>query len=151
MVSAAQPFCLPHKLPPSLATIHRRWRGLIRAENRMPFSDDISVSRLGGQTSRLMLVDVFSTPQRFRFSRLGEGIIARFGGDISGQFADELKLGEPFDYLLAQAAATVEAAAPTFYSTSPPRQKKRRRGDYARIMLPAWGNGRVDLIVGAVG
>ena len=117
----------------------------------MPFSDDISVPRLGKLSSGLLLVDVFSIPQRFRVNHLGDNIIAKFDVDILGRFADEVELHKPFNYFLAQAAATVEAAAPTLYSSSPPQQRKRRRGDYVRIMLPAWGNGRVSLLVGAIG
>jgi len=117
----------------------------------MPFSDDISLLRLGKLAPNLLLIDVFSEPQRFRFNHLGEKAIATFGADISGKFADELDLREPLNYFLAQASATVEAAAPTFYSGSPPRPKKTRRGGYSRILLPAWGNGRVDLLLGAIG
>lgn len=117
----------------------------------MPFSDDISLLRLGKLAPNLLLIDVFSMPQRFRFNHLGEKTIAKFGADISGKFADELDLREPLNYFLAQASATVEAAAPTSYSSSPPRPNKTRRGGYSRILLPAWGNGRVDLLLGAIG
>ena len=117
----------------------------------MPFSDDISLLRHGKLAPNLLLIDAFSMPQRFRFNHLGEKTIAKFGADISGKFADELDLREPLNYFLAQASATVEAAAPTFYSNSPPRPKKSRRGGYSRILLPAWGNGRVDLLLGAIG
>ena len=117
----------------------------------MPFSDDISLLRHGKLSTNLLLIDVFSKPQRFRFSHLGEKTIAKFGGDITGKFADELDLREPLNYFLAQASATVEAAAPTFYSSNLPRPKKIRRGSYSRILLPAWDNGRVDLLLGAIG
>jgi hypothetical protein len=151
MVLAAQPFPLPRKLSPALASAYRHWKALIRAENAMPFSDDISLLRLGKLAPNLLLIDVFSAPQRFRFNHLGEKTIAKLGADMSGKFADELDLHEPLNYFLAQASATVEAAAPTIYASSPPRPKKTRRGGYSRILLPAWGNGRVDLLLGAIG
>jgi len=151
MIPAAQPFPLPRKLSPALASAYRRWKALIRAENTMPFSDDISLLRHGKLSTNLLLIDVFSKPQRFRFNHLGEKTIAKFGVDITGKFADELDLREPLNYFLAQASATVEVAAPTFYSSSPPRPKRTRRGGYSRILLPAWGNGRVDLLLGAIG
>jgi hypothetical protein len=62
-----------------------------------------------------MLVDVFSRPQRFRFSKLGHNIIRKLGNDISGQFGDEIKPIEPLNYFIAQASATIEAGAPTLY------------------------------------
>jgi hypothetical protein len=151
MIPAAQPFPLPRKLSPALASAYRHWKALIRAENTMPFSDDISLLRHGKFSTNLLLIDVFSKPQRFRFNHLGEKTIAKFGVDITGKFADELALREPLNYFLAQASATVEVAAPTFYSSSPPRPKRTRRGGYSRILLPAWGNGRVDLLLGAIG
>lgn len=151
MVLAAQPFPLPRKLSPALASAYRHWKALIRAENTMPFSDDISLLRHGKLAPNFLLIDVFSMPQRFRFNHLGEKTIAKFGADISGKFADELDLREPLNYFLAQASATVEAAAPTSYSSSPPRPNKTCRGGYSRILLPAWGNGRVDLLLGAIG
>jgi hypothetical protein len=61
--------------------------------------------------------------------------------------ADEIKLAEPLNYFIAQASATIEAGTPTLYSAA--RGKSRGRG-YSRILLPAWGNGRIDLLLGAV-
>jgi len=113
----------------------------------MPFSDDVSLGPIEKLSAHVMLVDVFSGPQRFRFSRLGDNIIGKFGNDVSGQFADEIRPIEPLNYFIAQASATVEAGAPTLYSAV--RKTSRGRG-YSRILLPAWGNGRIDLLLGAV-
>jgi hypothetical protein len=143
----AQPFPLPRKLPPRLATVLRYWKTLIRAENMMPFSDDVSLSSLERLSAHLLLIDVFSGPQRFRFNHLGKSIIAKLGSSPTGQFADELKLSEPLNYVIAQASATAEGGAPTLYCST---RKKTPRSGYSRILLPAWGNGRVDLLIGAI-
>lgn len=148
MALAAQPFPLPRTMPPRLVRVHRFWQRLIRAENTMPFSDDIDLAPLKTLSTALMLIDVFPAPQRFRFNRLGTNIIARFGTDVTGGFVDESELREPFDYFIAQASATVEAGAPTLYASGSAR--KRTRGGYTRILLPAWGNGRIDLLLGAI-
>jgi hypothetical protein len=66
---------------------------------------------------------------------------------LTGQFADELKPTEPLNYFIAQASATVEAGAPTLYRAA---KKRKRLSGYSRILLPAWGNGRVDLLIGAI-
>jgi hypothetical protein len=147
MMTAVQPFPLPSQLPPTLASIHQYWKLLIRAENPMPFSDDVSLGPIEKFSAHLMLVDIFSGPQRFRFNRLGENIIGKLSNDLTGQFADEIKPAEPLNYIIAQASATIEAGAPTLYSAA--RGKSRGRG-YSRILLPAWGNGRIDLLLGAV-
>ncbi len=148
MASLAQPFPLSRTMPPRLVRVHRFWQGLIRAENAMPFTDDIDLVPLKALSANLMLVDVSPTPQRFRVNRLGAKIVARLGRDFTGRFVDELGPHEPFNYFIAQASSTVEAGAPTFYCSSAARKKSR--GGYARIMLPAWGDGRVALLLGAV-
>jgi hypothetical protein len=147
MMTAVQPFPLPSQLPPTLASIHQYWKLLIRAENPMPFSDDVSLGPIEKFSAHLMLVDIFSGPQRFRFNRLGENIIGKLSNDLTGQFADETKPAEPLNNFIAQASATIEAGAPTLYSAA--RGKSRGRG-YSRLLLPAWGNGRIDLLLGAV-
>ncbi|MGA8694652.1 MAG: hypothetical protein WB689_12570 [Xanthobacteraceae bacterium] len=81
---------LPRQLPPTLASIHQYWKMLIRAENPMPFSDDVSLGPIEKLSAHLKLVDVFSGPQRFRFNRLGENIIGKLTNDLTGQFADAL-------------------------------------------------------------
>jgi len=43
MMTATQPFPFPRQPPPMLARIHQYWKTLIRAENPMPFSDDVSL------------------------------------------------------------------------------------------------------------
>ena len=136
-----QPFPLPKKLAGPLARVHRYWADLIRAENEMPFADDVNLSHLPALAGSLLLVAVFAKPQRFRFNHLGDELIHRLGANITGKFADEVELRGPFEFLIAQASATVEARAPTCYSN--------RRG-YARMLLPTWGDGRIELLLGAI-
>jgi len=97
----AQPFPLPEKLPNLLAGVHHYWIDLIRAENEMPFADDVNLSRLPALAGNLFLVDVFLKPQRFRFDHLGDELIHRFGTNITGKFADEVQLHGPFEFLSA--------------------------------------------------
>lgn len=137
----AQPFPLPRKLPNPLGSVHRYWNELIRAENEMPFADDVNLSQLPALAGSLLLVDVFAKPQRFRFNHLGDELIRRLGANVAGQFVDEVELRGPFEFFIAQASATVEARAPTWYAS--------RRG-YARILLPTWGDGRIELLLGAI-
>jgi hypothetical protein len=75
----AQPFPLPEKLPSPLASVQRYWNDLIRAENEMPFADDVNLSQLPALVGNLLLVDVFAKPQRFRFNHLGDELIHRLG------------------------------------------------------------------------
>jgi hypothetical protein len=92
--------------------VQRYWNDLIRAENEMPFADDVNLSQLPALVGNLLLVDVFAKPQRFRFNHLGDELIHRLGTNITGKFADEVELHGPFEFFIAQASATVEARAP---------------------------------------
>lgn len=150
MITPRQPFPLPRKLPPSLARVHRFWKDLIRAENKMPFADDVDLSGLSKSPARLILIDVFFGPERFRFNYLGEKSGRKLDADIVGKFVDELEARSPFDYFFAQASATVEAKAPTFYVSSVPSREKTRNRGYRRLLLPTWGDGRVELLLGAI-
>jgi hypothetical protein len=107
----------------------------------MPFADDVNLSKLPALAGNLLLVDVFAKPQRFRFNHLGDELIRRFGANVTGKFIDELDLHVPLEFFIAQASATVEGRSPTWYSSP--------RG-YARILLPTWGDGRIELLLGAI-
>lgn len=134
-----QPFAPPANLTPDLAQVRTYWDELKRGENKVPFADDVNLSKLPGLQGRLLLVDVFDKPVRFRFNIVGADVTAAYGGDLAGKFADEIDLKGPLAYFLAQASATVEARAPTFYQDGT-----------ARLLLPLWGNGYVSALLGAV-
>jgi len=134
-----QPFALPAHLTPDLAQLRTYWDGLKRGENKVPFADDVALSKLPGLQGRLLLVDVFDKPVRFRFNIVGADVSAWYGGDLAGKFADEIEAKGPLAYFPAQASATVEARAPTFHQDGA-----------ARLLLPLWGNGYVSALLGVV-
>jgi hypothetical protein len=134
------PFALPEKLDRDLARVQAYWEGLRRGGNDMPFWDDLKVDAIGGEAS-VLLIDVFAEPERFRFNSFADGLSK--SGELKGKFADEVALPRPFEYLRAQASATVEARKPTYYRQEGP-------GGYARLMLPMWGDGRIGMLLGAI-
>lgn len=150
MPASIQPFPLPQKLPKSLGIVLRYWRDLIRAENTMPFADDVNLSELSKLADNLVLADVFATPQRFRFNYLSEPMIKRLHSNISGKFADELELHSPLNFFLAQSSATVEAKTPTYYACKSSGRGMHRKQGYSRLLFPTWGDGRVQLLIGVV-
>ena len=97
-----------------------------------------------------MLVDAFENPQRFRFNTVGEQIQRRFGAGLTGKFADEIEAKGPFEFFTAQASATIEAKAPTFFAHRS-SAKKDPLDPYTRLLLPMWGNGRIEMLLGAIG
>ena len=141
----SHPFALPSRLPPDLVRVHAYWQGLLRGAAEMPFWDDANLSDLPDLADRLLLIDVFRAPERFRFGLVGEGI---GGEDLGGRFLDETKLEWPLEFLRAQCSATAECAEPTWFRL----QEDRPAGDrsYSRLLLPMWGDGRLAMILGCV-
>jgi hypothetical protein len=138
MTKMSHPFSLPAKLAPDLNRLHEYWGGLKRGENKIPFADDVNLSALAGLKERVMLIDVFEQPQRFRLNSLGGEIRTAYGADVAGKFVDEIEGKGPLQFLNAQASATVEACAPTYH-----------RDGFVRLLLPMWGDGHVALLLGA--
>lgn len=141
MPAPATPFPLPNKLERDLARVLSYWEGLERADNDMPFWDDVKLSALPELADSLLLIDAFVLPERFRFNTVGKGLAQRYGEAVGGKFIDELNLRAPFGFLRAQCSATVEARAPTYHADA----------GYSRILLPMWGDGHIGMLLGAVG
>ena len=80
-----------------------------------------------------------------RFDLAGADVTGWYGAMIDSRFLDEIDLHAPFDGLTRQCQATVENSAPTYY-----RQTATGKGNFARLLLPLWGNGRIEMLLGAV-
>jgi hypothetical protein len=143
-------YALPDQLEPDLSRVQAYWSGLKRGANDVPFWDDVKLSlrsRLGRES---MLIDVFESPLRLRFDLIGADLTDWYGGAIGNKFLDEIDLHAPFDELIAQCKATVVGSAPTYYRQAVRKADAERPGGYARLLLPLWGNGRIEMLLGAV-
>jgi uncharacterized protein YcsI (UPF0317 family) len=110
----------------------------------MPFSDDIDYSALSRLSDNIFILKVLVLPERFRFELLGKPLQTN-DKVRTGTFIDEIDPGGQFSYLRAQSSATVEADAPTYLHLTGDSDR-----DFSRLLLPAWGNGHIDMLVGAV-
>lgn len=137
------PYSAPRSLPPRLERARAYWLSLIRRGAPMPFWDDLSPADMGNIVDDVFTLEVFDKPERFRFALVGEGLEAGGVRDLEGAFLGEGPLASPFDFLLSQASATVEAARPTLHRSAAP-------GRCARLLLPMWGDGRVGLLLGVI-
>jgi hypothetical protein len=140
-------YAMPTQLAGGLDRVVAYWKGLRRGENDIPFADDVRLSALKDDAALAMLVDVLERPLRFRFAIVGERIVKQYGDPLVGQFSHEIALRPPFDALDAQLATSVERGVPTFFRHGAAAGGAR---GYARIILPLWGNGRVQSLLGAV-
>ena len=145
MTETTHPFAVPAALPQSFGSVRSYWEGLRRAGNEMPFWDDVNLSALPDLSDRLMLIDVFEEPQRFRINTLGKTIQAQYGTNVTSRFIDEIEIKAPFHFLTAQASVTIEAKRPTLLVLTPAVNVQ-----YARMLLPMWGNGRIEMILALV-
>ncbi len=137
------PFALPASIKPELQRIVGYWRDLRRGENNIPFADDVNLSVLRGADT--FLLKVFASPLRFRFESSSDGPDST-NATIAGRFLDEISAGSSLSYLLAQSCATIEAGRPTFCHFA---ASGSDRG-FSRILLPAWADGHIDLLLGAI-
>jgi hypothetical protein len=136
-VFVANPFPLP-ELKADLGSVRDYWRSLVRGANDIPFWDDFAPNKLGEQSARCMLLDVFEKPLRFRFnSVVGSEIEQRYGEAVRDRFCDEVDTRPPFDFLNAQGSATIELRGPTLFTGV----------DYSRLLLPMWGDGRISMVL----
>ncbi len=141
------PFAVPTRLPDDLTQVRAYWRSLLRGSAAMPFWDDLALTALPGLAGRLLLIDVFERPERFRCNTVGGDIVTTA---VEGEFLDELRLASPFEFLRAQCSATVEAAAPTAFRREASGSSTATSKGYARLLLPMWGEGHVGMLLGVV-
>jgi len=106
----------------------------------MPFSDDVKLGALGKAAAGVTFFDVLQRPVRFRFAIVGGEIEALYGQSLAGMFADEITPQSPLDYLVAQCSATIESRGATYFRSS----------GYSRLILPLWGDGHINGLLGAV-
>ncbi|NNM75181.1 hypothetical protein [Enterovirga aerilata] len=137
------PFPLDQDLPSDIERVLAYWEGLKRGEATMPFADDLSLAALGEIAGKTVLIEAMDLPPRFRFAEAGDEVARRWGKhDLEGCFADEIGRGAPFDFLLAQLSATLEAGGPTLW--------RSEESGYSRLLLPLWGDGRVSTLLGCI-
>lgn len=137
------PFAVQAPLSPSLDRLLEYWRGLLRGEATVPFADDLNMAKVEALASEVFLLGVFEKPLRFRFDFARAPGAPVIETELLDRFADEAVLPTPLEFLLAQAPATVESMAPTFYEHRP---HGAERG-YGRLLLPTWGEGHVSTLL----
>lgn len=144
------PFSVPRKIDPDITRVRAYWESLKRGDNKIPFWDDFQTASLPDISDRLILIDVFEQPERFRFNSVGQQLTERYGETITHKFIDELELKKPLEYLPSQCSATVESRVPTFYQHGADEGRKSQGpASYSRLLLPMWGNGHIGMLLGA--
>lgn len=146
MTAERDAFALPAELETNLLRVITYWRGLVRGHADMPYWDDYAPAALAEVQHDAVLADVFPDPLRFRFRIVGENVARRFGQEIAGKFTDQIPPRAPLEELDAQCAAAVNARRPAYFRQTAPAAG----APYARLVLPMWGNGRVEMLLVAI-
>lgn len=141
MMHCRNPFPLPDRLDPKLRAVVSLWESLKRGENGMPFSDDLGVPALSDLSGNPFLLSAFASPERYRFEFLSQSLRREA---VLERFVDEMPPNTSFSYLRAQGSATVEAAEPTLFHLTDSSGYR-----FSRVLLPLWGNGQVNMLLGA--
>ncbi len=141
MAHCRNPFPLADRLDAKLQPVVSLWESLRRGENGMPFSDDLGVPVLSNLPGNPFLLSVFASPERYRFEFLSESLRREA---VLESFIDEMQPNINFSYLRAQSSATIEAAEPTLFHLTDLSGYR-----FSRALLPLWGNGQVNLLLGA--
>lgn len=148
MKTSVAPYALPEKLEPNLARILAYWEDLKRGENRIPFWDDVKPTALSELEKDTALIEVFDGPLRFRFDIIGQAIVDRYGTNSTGSFLDEIGERSPIEQLDRQCRATVDRRAPTYFRCDTGiTPGSAGAAPYSRIVLPLWGNGRIQMLL----
>jgi hypothetical protein len=151
MTSHGGTYLLPDHLEPELDRVRGYWHGLKRSDNDIPFGDDVKFSVHGRLARDVVLIETFGDPPRFRFDLVGDDIVQRYGAAIAGKFSDEIELHPPLDELTGQCGATIERRAPTYFRRAATDMTTAGRvTGYSRLILPLWGNGRIEMLICAV-
>lgn len=140
---ARKPFAVDAPLGPRLQSLMDYWESLRRGEASMPFADDVDLMKVKALCSDVFVLGVFERPQRFRLDLAHTPFALQVEAKLEGRFIDEVDLPTPMEFLRAQSDATLEGLAPTLYRHSPTGSER----PYARLMLPAWGEGQVRLLL----
>ncbi|MBS0408800.1 MAG: hypothetical protein JSR86_02710 [Proteobacteria bacterium] len=144
MSHRGRPFAVESPLPPHLDGLLAYWKDLCRGQADMPFADDIDMNRVRELVSDSFTLGVFAKPARYRMELARTPRAPVVEADLPDRFIDEVALPSPLEYLRAQAEATVEGMGPTIYAHD------HDGVAYQRLLLPAWGEGQVKLLLGAV-
>lgn len=138
---------LPERLQARLDEVMSYWRSIQRGYHVMPYWDDVDMVKLGRLEDDLLLLDVLDSPARFRFNLVGRNVTGAYGKELEGLFADEVALHAPLQELPEQCRASVDESAPTCF-----RHRPDSPGDaaYDRLLLPLWGNGRIEMLLGGI-
>ena len=142
----SNPYPFPLTLSPTLTRVMAYWDGLKRGGNKIPFWDDVNLSALPDLTDRLMLINVYTEPERFRFNSVGKEFLKQNTGSLNNIFADGIELRGSLKFVRSQCSATVEAREPTFYRDGGSPDDAA----FARILMPMWGDGRIGMLLGAL-
>lgn len=126
----------------SLKDLQAYWQSK-KGTGKAPARSAISPDEIVKQLSSIALLDVVGDPPRFRFRLFGTGLVAAYGQDLTGKFADELDIGgDVLPEMLASVTKVVRECCVHVGRSRYNKKGDRRRIEYERIFLPLSEDGK---------
>ena len=118
-----------------------------RGGRSMPARTDLDPLDIPKLLPNIILIDVEPPDDRLRVRLMGTWIVHMFDSDYTGQFVDELDLGEAADEIVQEYSAAVVAAEP-ICSDHRLRTLSGQFYDIERVILPLSNDGiRVTMLL----
>lgn len=136
-------------LPQPLSLLYGYWQKKNK-KKRLPGRKDIDPVEMRQFLAHTALIDVVegAGPKKFRFRLVGTHIVDVHGTELTGQFIEDVDVGESWQEALAICQYTTENGKPAFQAGEYRRKSDEARFNFERLVLPLAGDGRsVDMLL----
>jgi hypothetical protein len=137
-------FEIPEEVPPSPRHIYDIWASQKLMRTDMPLEEDFDLVLLRDYADRIFVADVADSPPALRIESARWRVVALYCTPLAGHQIENISEHPPLDDLWAQCMAAVRDCRPVFY------RHHTAAAAYDRIILPLWGERRVEKLVGAI-
>jgi hypothetical protein len=143
-VHVTMEFEIPEGISPLLRHIFDIWASQKLMRTDMPLEEDFDLVLLRDYTDRIFVVDVDDPPFAMRIESAGWRVVAYCGAPLAGRNVETVPAHPPLDDLWVQCVAAVRDCRPVFY------RHHTAAASYDRIVLPLWGDSRVEKLIAAI-
>ena len=143
-VNATMEFDIPERMSPSLRHICDIWESQKLMRTDMPLDEDFDLVLLRDYADRIFVIDVGDRPSALRIESAGWRVVAHYGTPLAGHHVENIPALPPLDDLSVQCMAAIRDRRPVFY------RHHTAAASYERIVLPLWGESRVEKLVAAI-
>ncbi len=137
-------FGFPDSLTDPLRHLRDVWEQAKSVRTDMARAEDFDFALLREDADHLLVFEVMDQPLQLRVETAGCWITEAYGETLAGRSVESLSERAPLEEIWIQAMAAVRDRRPVYF--------RRETGSlpYERIVLPLWGESRVEKLVCAI-